>query len=220
MSNHDEIKLCDTKPVEQLLAAARNGSLESEGQLLETFRDDLIEMVQADLGPEMWPKLTSSDLVQESLLEAHRDFTKFRGESAAEFRGWLKRIVLNNLVNRCRHWKAQRRDFRRESGQADDTTVSPDDVAGSSLTGSAIASRREQAECLIAALNRLCAEDQQVIELRHRECLPFSEIGRQMSRSPDAARMLWYRAFDRLSRELDRDPTDGQHGKRVRHVPE
>ena len=63
--------------------------------------------------------------------------------------------------------------------------------------------RQEALEALDQALARLPPEYREVILLRHREELPFAEIGRRMNRSADAARMLWSRAFNRLAEELD-----------------
>ncbi len=39
----------------------------------------------------------ASDLVQETFLEAQRNFAQFRGKSRGEFRLWLRQILLHNL---------------------------------------------------------------------------------------------------------------------------
>jgi RNA polymerase sigma factor (sigma-70 family) len=61
---------------------------------------------------------------------------------------------------------------------------------------------REQAETVDAALGRLPEDYRRVIELRNREDRPFAEVGAILGRSADAARMLWFRAVERLQREL------------------
>ncbi len=61
---------------------------------------------------------------------------------------------------------------------------------------------REEADRVDAALARLPEDHRRVIELRNREGRPFGEIGDILGRSADAARMLWFRAVERLQREL------------------
>ena len=52
------------------------------------------------------------------------------------------------------------------------------------------------------ALSRLPEAHRQVIVLRHREALPFSEIAVRMDRSVNAVQKLWTRAIVSLQREL------------------
>jgi RNA polymerase sigma-70 factor, ECF subfamily len=70
------------------------------------------------------------------------------------------------------------------------------------LTPSASASAREEAGAIARAIAGLPADYRRVIELRSRENLRFHEIGRVLDRSPDAVRMLWFRAIESLRREL------------------
>ena len=66
----------------------------------------------------------------------------------------------------------------------------------------------EDAALLRAALARLPEQAQQVIKLRSWEQLSFPEIGEKMDRSAEAARKLWSRAVEQLTRELEQDGSD------------
>jgi RNA polymerase sigma-70 factor (ECF subfamily) len=68
---------------------------------------------------------------------------------------------------------------------------------------------REQAQVLQRALERLPPDYRQVITLRYQEERSFEDIGRLMRRSPNAARLLWLRAIERVKQELRRHDETG-----------
>ena len=198
--------LCELNDFKNLLSMARQGCLETQGRLLQNFRGYLLDLAEANLDSDIRPKVAASDIVQESLLEAHRDFGRFRGRTPPELRGWMKRILLNNLLNHFRAWReTHKRRLSREVEFAGAWPGAPGPADPHGRTASDIVSRREEQERLDEALDQLSEDDQQVLRLRHGEGLAFEEIGRRMNRTGDAARMLWYRAFDRLSRKLPAD---------------
>lgn len=98
----------------ELLVAAQTGSVESLGELLQLY-NYLKLLVFAQLEKNLRVRVSPSDVVQETFFEAHRDFPQFRGHSSAEFVGWLRKILVNNL---CRvveqHVLAEKRDVCRE----------------------------------------------------------------------------------------------------------
>ena len=191
--------------VVQLLTAARAGSPEALGQVLETFRAYLLLVADRELDPEVRAKGGASDLVQDTFLEAQRDFDRFQGTSAEELRAWLRRVLLNNVANFTRQFRQRvKRDVGREvsleaggsshergAGLAADT-VSPSDAALA----------QEQAQALARAMERLPEDYRQVLALRHEEQLTFEQIGQKMERTANAARMLWLRAVERLQKEM------------------
>ena len=60
----------------------------------------------------------------------------------------------------------------------------------------------EEAKHFDAAMRRMPADYQAVIELRHFEKKSLEEVGEALSRSTEAARQLWLHAFARLQEEL------------------
>lgn len=185
----------------RLIQQARIGSKDSLGDLLESCRQYVLLIAEDGLDGDLRPKVGASDLVQETLLEAQRDFPGFQGESRAQLLAWLSRIVLHNLLNHSRDYRAtQKRQLSREQPLTSNVLgVNELDLS----TPSDQVVRKEEETLLNEALLTLSDEHRQVIELRHREHRNFSEIGQIMGRSTDAARMLWWRAFEKLSIELN-----------------
>src|SRR5579872_3649775 len=65
--------------IEQLLTLARSGSDSARGQLLEQYRNYLSLLARLQIGRRLQGKVDPADMVQETFLEAHRQFTRFRG---------------------------------------------------------------------------------------------------------------------------------------------
>ncbi|MEL6110485.1 MAG: RNA polymerase factor sigma-70, partial [Planctomycetota bacterium] len=61
----------------RLLRAAQNGQGESLGQLLQLYVNYLKLMARTQLDRKLLARTSPSDVVQETLLEAHRDFKGF-----------------------------------------------------------------------------------------------------------------------------------------------
>ena len=79
-----------TSTPDDLIAQARAGSAEALGQLLVTYQRYLLLVAERELDPDLRAKGSASDLVQETFLEAQRDFARFQGSSRDELRAWLR----------------------------------------------------------------------------------------------------------------------------------
>jgi RNA polymerase sigma-70 factor (ECF subfamily) len=188
------------------LAEARAGDREALGQALEACRRYLLLVAERQLDPDLRAKGGASDLVQETFLEAQRDFGGFQGTSSPELRAWLRRLLLNNLGHFTRRYRATgKRAIGREVGlQAEDSADTPlPEPAADTPSPSVEAMAQEQAAALRQALERLPQDYRQVIALRYLEGRSFEEIGRLLHRSPDAARKLWARAMERFREEWE-----------------
>ena len=98
-----------------LLDRAQQGSMSSLGRLMSLYANYLKIVVASQLDDRLARRVSASDVVQETFYEAHRDFAAFRGESPEEFLGWMRRILVNNLLRAVeQHVKAAKRDVRRE----------------------------------------------------------------------------------------------------------
>jgi RNA polymerase sigma-70 factor (ECF subfamily) len=191
---------------EQRLAAARAGSPEALGQALQACRGYLLLLAERELDSDLRAKGGASDLVQETFLEAQKDFAQFQGNSEDELRAWLRQILLHNLANFTRRYRATaKRRLGREV--ALDTTGSAADREGGltidMLSPSGVAMEEEQAQALRQALERLPDDYRQVILLRYQEQRSFEEIAPLMQRSYESVRSLWARAIRQLRREME-----------------
>jgi RNA polymerase sigma-70 factor, ECF subfamily len=191
------------------LAQARAGSTEALGQALEACRGYLLLIAQQELGADLKAKGGASDLVQETFLKAHRHFARFHGNVESELLSWLRRLLLNTLIDFRRLYAetAKRRASREVSLGSTDSSYAPGDGLPAnqpSPSGVAMAHEREQA--FQRALDRLPDDYRLVLLLRYQEGHSFEEISRLMNRSPNAVRKLWARAAERLQQEWEQPP--------------
>lgn len=191
---------------EILLAQALDGGKGCLGQLMQLYTNYLKLLARAQLDQRIQARVSPSDIVQESLLEAHRDFGQFRGRCAGEFLAWLRQILVHNLAQLIeRHMIAEKRDVRREV--ALDTMHASLErsamrlahvLADDGASPSSAAVQQEQLLALADALAEVPSDYRDVIVLRHMEGLSFREVADRMQRTEGAVRMLWLRAMDRL----------------------
>ncbi len=188
----------------QLIEAVRAGDTEQLGRLLEYYFNYLTVLASTQLDQRLRKRLNPSDLVQETLLAAHRDFGAFRGNSPQELLGWLRQILINVLHGAiAKHVKAGKRDIRREIS-IDQVGVSVDRSAAnlaaflpaSDESPSSLLQAEERATELANHLAMLRPDYREVIMLRNLQGLSFDEVATRMGRSSGAVRMLWLRAID------------------------
>ena len=100
---------------EQLLDRARDGCTSAAGELLETFRGYLLVVANGQLNAQLRVKFGGSDLVQQTLMNAHRELGQFRGRSERELIAWLQRILINEVARVRRDYRTTaKRNLARE----------------------------------------------------------------------------------------------------------
>jgi RNA polymerase sigma-70 factor (ECF subfamily) len=179
------------------LHAARAGDADALGRLLESCRHYLELVAGRKLANDLRVKVGASDLVQETFLEAQQGFARFHGQTAGELAAWLERVLLNNLTDCVRRYRAagkRRLDREVPLEPADPSDIAGQDLPVDSRTPSKQVIAREQEDLLLRALERLPEDYRQAILLHHQQGRSFEEVGRRLGRSPEAARKLWGRA--------------------------
>jgi RNA polymerase sigma-70 factor (ECF subfamily) len=188
---------------EQLLQEARTGDAATLGQLLELYRRYLALLARVQIGQRLQGKVDASDIVQETFLEAHRNFPRFRGASEGEFVAWLRQILAGNLADLLRRYLGtQGRDVRLEREIVDafdrSSVLLDRGLVSPNSSPSQQASRREMSVMLADALEQLPDDYRDVLVLRHLEGLTFPEVSQRMGRSLDSVEKLWMRGLVRL----------------------
>lgn len=190
--------------------AARQGSAEALGRLLELCRRYLLTVAHHALGDDLHTKAGSSDLVQETFLQAQRHFGRFQGHTEAELMAWLRAILLNQAANFTRKYRATaKRAVGREVALTDVPEPPPDRTDESNQSPSAELLTQERDEALRRALEQLPDDYRQVIGWRNYDGLAFDDIGQRLGRSAEAARKLWTRALAELRRLLESNDVSG-----------
>jgi RNA polymerase sigma-70 factor (ECF subfamily) len=174
------------------------------GELLEGCRQYLELIAAAEAGGDLRAKMGVSDLVQETFLEAQKDLDQFEGASRGELLAWLRKVLLHRLSRLYAQYRGtEKRNLARERhAQKTSLNVLAQLFDSEQTSPSGHAVRSEKIELVRQAVNRLPAASRKVVLLRYRDRLTFPEIAAKLGRSPDAVRMLWHRAIDRLAGEL------------------
>ena len=80
------------------LARALAGDSQARGELLESFRPYLQVIARSFHDARLQARFDESDVVQDTLLAAHRAFESLRGRTVAELVAWLREIVIRSDV--------------------------------------------------------------------------------------------------------------------------
>jgi RNA polymerase sigma-70 factor (ECF subfamily) len=197
-----------TEPLDvaSLLAEAREGDRASLGELLTHYRNYLLVLANTQLEKRLAPRVSPSDIVQETMLKAQRHLDQFRGRTEKEFLAWLRRILATRLAHFIeQHLLAAKRDIRREISMercGDDASQSSPRLKSllraEIESPSAAAEDRENFIALADLLAQLPRKYRDVLIWRNTQGLSFEEIAARMDRKPGATRMLWLRAIEKL----------------------
>jgi RNA polymerase sigma-70 factor, ECF subfamily len=178
------------------LLAACQGCQQSQSELLAVCRDYLLLVANQALPNDLRAKVGASDLVQETLVEAQRNFGRFEGSDPAQLLSWLRTILLVQLAQLKRRYRQTlKREVSRESPLGD---YGQGELPAATESPSGIVMRDEARTAFERALDGMPQHYRNVIIQRNIEHRSFSEIGREMGRSADATRKLWFRAIASL----------------------
>lgn len=191
-----------------LFEQARLGSEVARGELLEAYRPYLELLSRVEIGRRLQTKVDTADIVQETFLEAHRNFAGFRGRTAAEFVQWLREILAGRVANVLRHYLGTKgRDVRRERSLHVDldqsSRIIDRGLFAVQSTPSQQVVKRETGLQLAAAISKLPDAYRDVVVLRHLEECSFAEVATRMGRSVDSVQKLWVRALASLREQME-----------------
>ena len=94
-----------SQSLSDLLRHARAGDAAELDRLFGACRNYLCVLAQSLVEGRLKTKADASDLVQQTLLEAYRDFAQFRGGTEQEWLAWLRRILAHNAAQFVRHYR-------------------------------------------------------------------------------------------------------------------
>jgi RNA polymerase sigma-70 factor (ECF subfamily) len=174
-----------------LLEGLRSGDAEAWGTLAAAFRGRLRDMAASTLPAEVTGRADASDIVQQTLCEAHAAFNAFHGKSLQELYVWLAAILNNNVNDAVReHVVAQRRTVRAECHLDDGSQACPGWNAVSApdqTTPSMAAARAETERRLQQAIEKLPPRQAKAVRMRHLEDRPLAAIATELDCTPQAA---------------------------------
>lgn len=189
----------------EMLNAAWSGDIDALGELLEDYRLVLTQLARRTMPKTLRGKGGGSDLVQETFLDAFRDFHRFHGNSPDELLTWLLCLLDHNFSNHVRRYRGcAKRNVHDEVTL--DAVIDADDPDPALIAPTSDPSwelmRQESANAVRQALRDLSKAHREVLRLRYDELLEYPEIGLRLGVSDEAARKRCRRAVAELGRRL------------------
>ena len=172
--------------------------LELPAESLEKYRDYLRLLARMEMDPRVQAKLDPSDLVQQTLLKAYQALGQFRYRTEAEVAAWLRKILVNSLIDAVRQFGTAGRDINLERSLEESASRMEAWLGAQESSPSERAERNELLLRLAGALDRLPTDQRTAVELKHLRGQSLHEIGQQMGRSVTAVAGLLRRGIDRL----------------------
>ena len=173
----------------------------------ERFRSYLRMIAEINLDRRLRPKLDASDIVQQTLLQAHRAINDFDGSSEEQMAAWLRKILARNLSHAVRDFGREKRDVRREvnlSQAIDQSTLHFDRILESDQTSPSLnAIRNERWMQLVSEMHLLPESQRVAVALYYLEGCGISEICKRLDKTPAAVGGLLKRGLRKLRQSLD-----------------
>lgn len=169
---------------------------------LDRYRSYLRFLARVQLEPRLQAKLDDSDLVQQTLLQAHRAIDQFRGSTPEELAGWLRQILSRNLTHAIRDFSRDKRDVGRErslEASLEESSLRLEGwLATDQSSPSQRAERNERMLFVADAVESLSQVERQAVVMHYWQGLSPAEIADQIDRTPAAVASLLHRALKKL----------------------
>jgi RNA polymerase sigma-70 factor (ECF subfamily) len=201
---------------EELIDRAARGDDAARNQLLAQHRDRLKRMVAVHLDRRLAARVDPSDIVQEALLDAHRELSDYLRSRPLPVYLWLRQLAWHRLLKWHRaHIKVQKRSVGREEpwelALPEESAVQLAQclmAAGTSPSRRLIRDelRRRVRDALEAAPPR----DREILVMRHLEEMSAAEIAATLGITERAAKARHTRALERLRSLLEEDSSPGE----------
>ncbi|WP_442510205.1 sigma-70 family RNA polymerase sigma factor [Novipirellula sp. SH528] len=173
---------------------------------LEQYRGYLKLLADLQLNPRLRVKQGSSDIVQQTMLDAHLGLADFRGKTDAELRAWLKTILTRNLLTVARRYRTHKRAAGREVSLQDQMEKSSarfhHQLVGDQTSPCMKLIKQERSEQLAVALLRLLDDEQSAVVLKHIHNWSVAEIAQHLGRTQEAVAGLLRRGLKKLREHL------------------
>jgi RNA polymerase sigma-70 factor (ECF subfamily) len=180
---------------------------------LESYRDYLRLLARAQFPQVLRGAADPSDMVQETLLKAHRNINQFRGQTEAELAVWLRRILRNHLAEALRKVGPSAATHQNcalerslESSLAQSSASLEAWLLPECASPSEQAMKHEELLRLSAALTELPETQRIAVELKHLHGWTVESISLQMGISKLAVGGLLRRGMKKMRELLEEPP--------------
>jgi RNA polymerase sigma-70 factor (ECF subfamily) len=179
---------------------------QGEEPAVEKFRTYLLLLARMQIGAKLRAKLDPSDVVQQTLLDAHGQLEQFRGRTPAEMAGWLRRMLACNLADALRAFSRGKRDVARErslEAALDASSVRIESwLQAEQSSPSQKAQRTEDLVRLAQALAELPEAQREAVVLHYWQGQTLAQVAAQLGRTTPAVAGLLQRGLKSLRTHL------------------
>jgi RNA polymerase sigma-70 factor, ECF subfamily len=199
--------------IDELLKKVREGDKNSLGELFSVYRGQLRSMIELRLDPRLNGRVSGSDILQDTYIEALKRIDHFAQQPEMPFYLWLRLVAAQRLVDIHRqHLGAAMRDVHREVTLDNHCLPNASSfsmaahLAAQVESPSHAAMRNETLVLLEQALQTMDPVDREVLALRHFEELSNDEVAQLLNLKKAAASNRYIRALQRLKEILEKMP--------------
>jgi len=147
-------------------------------------------------------KLDPSDIVQDTLLEAHARLSQFQGVTDAQLLAWLTKILAHNLIDAIRKFHGATRNVGRELPielKLEESSAQLQRwLQDADLTPAEQVSREELLCRLASAIEQLPKDQGDAVRLHYLLGWEIARIGQHLGRTPASVAGLLRRGLNRL----------------------
>ena len=181
---------------------------EEENELevaLARYRPVLVTLAEAMISPAYRGDIEASDLVQQTLLEAHTGAGVLEPLDDGPFFGWLRKALQNNMLDAVKRLNTQKFDVSRRVRESDleESFARLDQVlAGDETSPSQLASRNEQIATMLSSLQELPDNQRRAVIMKHLQGYSLKEVSASLGLSESATAGLLHRGRQSLIRRM------------------
>lgn len=183
------------------MARCNSGDMRAMHALLTRDLNWVRQCVHRKLSGAARRMADTSDVVQDIMVSLLARGPRFSIADPHQFRKLMATVVLRRLQSLGRKAHARKRDVARENSVTSDTVLYLDGVrpVDTVTRPDQHAAQAEERALLSLALEMLEPDDADVVRLREWDQLEFQAIGQELGVAPDAARMRYRRAVQKLA---------------------
>ncbi len=176
---------------------------------LERYRGYLYVIARLRLSDRLRRNLDASDLVQQTLLKAHKASERWNDFDEKARRAWLREVLSNTIVDEVRRYSRGKRNPALERSLlacADESSIRLEVALEADQTSpSQHLIREEQLLALGEALGAMPADQRRAIELHHLDGCSLADVASRMGRSQASVAGLLRRGLRSLTERLRRE---------------
>jgi len=194
----------DSSRETQLLDQLNAGDRSVLSELFEIYRERLKVMVRLRMDRRIVGRVSPSDILQETVLEATRRIDAYLEKPNMPFHLWIRFLAGQQLLTaHRRHLGTKRRNAAQEISIFGGTPQASSEYIAAQLVGhltspSQAVVRDEMAEKLQQALSQMDPIDREILTLRHVEEFSNNEVAQLLELKKSAASNRYVRALQRL----------------------